>query len=73
MPVPTYQWKNLSIDFVIRLLVSTNWKGKSYDFILVIVNWLTKMVYYDVGKSHHQYSRASRGHPQRNNLAPWPA
>ncbi len=28
------------------LLVSFNWKNKNYDFILVIINCLTKMVYY---------------------------
>ena len=31
------------MDFVIGLLVSTNWKGKTYNSILV---QLTKMVYY---------------------------
>ena len=39
-------WKNLSIDFVTGLPISTNWKGDSYNSILVIVDWLTKMVYY---------------------------
>ena len=34
------------MDFVIGLLISTDWKGESYDFILVIVDQLTKMVYY---------------------------
>lgn len=38
------------MDFVTGLRVSTNWKGKSYDLILVIVNWLTKMVYYKLVK-----------------------
>ena len=47
LPVPIYQWKDLSIDFITRLPVSANWKGKSYDFILVIVDWLTTMVYYE--------------------------
>ena len=46
LPVATYQWKDLSMNFVTGLLVSTDWKGKSYDFILVIVNRLTKMVHY---------------------------
>lgn len=32
------------------LLVSTNWKDKGYDSILVIVYWLIKMVYYDLVK-----------------------
>ena len=34
------------MDFVIGLSILANWKGVSYDFILVIVNQLTKMVYY---------------------------
>ena len=28
------------------LPVSTNWKGENYDSILVIVDWLTKMIHY---------------------------
>ena len=35
------------MDFVTGLPISTNWKGDSYDSILVIINWLTKMVYYE--------------------------
>ena len=35
------------IDFVTGLPISTNWKGDSYDSILVIVDRLTKMVYYE--------------------------
>ena len=38
LPVPTHHRKNLSMDFVTGLLVSTNWKGKTYDLILVIVD-----------------------------------
>ena len=38
------------MDFVIRLPVSTNWKGDSYDSILVIIDWLTKMVHYKLVK-----------------------
>ena len=34
------------MDFVTGLPISTNWKGDSYDSILVIVDWLTKMVHY---------------------------
>ena len=30
-----------------RLPLSTDWKGNSYDSILVIVNHLTKIVYYE--------------------------
>ena len=34
------------MDFVTGLPISTNWKDESYDSILVIVDRLTKMVYY---------------------------
>ena len=34
------------MDFVTGLPVSINWKGDSYDSILVIVDWFTKMVHY---------------------------
>ena len=34
------------MDFVTRLPVLTDWKGETYDSILVIVDWLTKIVYY---------------------------
>ena len=46
LPVSTYHWKDLSIDFVIGLPISTNWKGETYDSILVIIDRLTKIVYY---------------------------
>lgn len=51
LPVPTHRWKDLSMDFVTGLPISTNWKGDSYDSILVIVDWLTKMVHYEPVKS----------------------
>ena len=44
--VLTYWWKDFSMDFVTGLLVSINWKSETYNSILVIVNRLTKMVYY---------------------------
>ena len=34
------------IDFVTGLSISINWKEDSYDFILVIVDWLTKIIHY---------------------------
>ena len=46
LPVPTHCWKDLSMDFVTGLPILTDWKGDSYDSILVIVNRLMKMVYY---------------------------
>ena len=47
LPVPTHCWKDLSIDFVMGLPISTDWKGDNYDSILVIVNRLIKMVHYE--------------------------
>ena len=35
------------MDFVMRLSVSTNWEGESYDSILVNINWLMKSVHYE--------------------------
>ncbi len=35
------------MDFVTRLPVSTNWKGDTYDSILVIVNQLMKIIHYE--------------------------
>ena len=35
------------MDFVMGLPVLTDWKGDSYDSILVIVDRLTKMVHYE--------------------------
>ena len=48
--VPIYQWKNLSMDFVTDLPLSTDWKGDNYNSILVIVNYLTKIVHYKLVK-----------------------
>ena len=47
LPVPIHWWKDLAMDFVTRLRISTDWKGDSYDSILVIVDRLTKMVHYE--------------------------
>lgn len=41
-----YEWKNLFIDFVTRLLISTNWKEKNYNLILVIIDRLIKIIHY---------------------------
>ncbi len=35
------------MDFVTGLLIPVDWKGENYDSILVIVNLLTKMLYYE--------------------------
>ena len=42
-----HRWKNLSIDFVSSLLILTNWKGDSYNLILVIVDRLMKIIHYE--------------------------
>ena len=47
LPILIHRWKDLSIDFITGLPVSINWKGESYDFILVIIDRLMKMVYYE--------------------------
>ena len=44
--VPTYRWKDLSMDFVTGLSQSADWKADGYDSILVIIDRLTKMVHY---------------------------
>ena len=46
LPILTHCWKDLSMDFITGLPILTDWKGDSYDSILVIVDWLTKMVHY---------------------------
>ena len=44
--VLTYWWKHLLIDFVTKLPISTDWKGDNYNYILVIIDLLIKMIYY---------------------------
>ncbi len=46
LPILTHWWKHLLIDFVIDILISADWKSDSYNSILVIIDRLTKMVYY---------------------------
>ena len=38
------------MNFMTGLPISIDWKGDNYNSILVIVNWLTKMVYYKLVK-----------------------
>ena len=38
------------MDFIISLLISTNWKRDSYNSIIVLVVWLIKIVYYKLVK-----------------------
>ena len=48
--ISTHHWKDLSMHFVISLPLFPDWKGNSYDSILVIVDRLTKMVHYELVK-----------------------
>ena len=45
--MPTHRWKDLSIDFATCLPILTDWKGDSYDLILIIVDWFTKIVFFE--------------------------
>ena len=47
LPILTYWWKNLTLDFVTGLWILTDWKSDSYDSIQVIVDRLMKMVHYE--------------------------
>lgn len=47
LPVFTDCWKNLSIDFITELPISTIWNDNNYDSILVIIDGLTKIVHYE--------------------------
>lgn len=47
LPIPTYRGKDLLIDFITGFSISINWKGKAYDFDLIIIDWLPKMLYYE--------------------------
>ena len=42
----TYKLKDLSMDFVTKLLKSKDWHRVEYDSIFVIIDQITKMVYY---------------------------
>lgn len=42
----SYWLKDLSIDFVTRLLIFINERSEIYDLLLVIINRLPKIVYY---------------------------
>ena len=46
LPIPTHQWKNFLMDFVTSLRISIDWKKDNYISILVIIDWLMKMVNY---------------------------
>lgn len=50
LSIPTYCWKDFSIDFITGLPISTNQKDKSYNSILIIINQFPKMIYYELVK-----------------------
>lgn len=51
LSIPTHDLKNLSIDFVIGLLLLIDWNNDSYDAILVVIDYLMKIMYYKPVKS----------------------
>ncbi len=50
LSMPTHWWKDLSMAFVIGLPILANWKSDSHNSILVIFDWLTKIVHYELVK-----------------------
>ena len=48
--MPTHHWKNFLIDFMTGLPLFVDWKVNNYDLIFIIVNHLTKIVYYKLVK-----------------------
>ena len=66
LPIPTYLWKDFLMNFVIGLPIWNNWKRESYDSILVIVDWLTKMVDYEPVKI--TINSLSWSHPKHVSL-----
>ena len=45
--IPIYWWKDLLINFIIKILISINKKSENYEFILVIVSRLIKIIYWE--------------------------
>lgn len=45
-----HQGKDLSIDFITGLPISTTFKDNSYNLILVIVDNFTKIIYFELVK-----------------------
>ena len=43
LPVPNELWQEIMMDFIVRLPLNKH-KGNVYDFILMMINWYTKMV-----------------------------
>lgn len=49
--IATHHYQNLVMDFIVSLPLLVDRKNNNYDTILVIINWLIKMVYYKVVKT----------------------
>lgn len=47
LPVPAHRWKDFFMNFVTSHPISTDLKGNSYNSILVIIDRLIKMAYYE--------------------------
>lgn len=43
--------KNFYIDFVIDFLLLVDWKRNNYNAILVLVDWLVRIIYYKMVKT----------------------
>lgn len=48
LAVSTYHLKDLSMDFITGLLISINKKKEAHNSILIIIDPLIKMIYYDL-------------------------
>ena len=50
LSLSTHWWKDLLMEFVTNLPISTDWKEDSYNSILVIIDRLIKIVHYKLVK-----------------------
>ena len=46
LPILTHPWRDILMDMIVGLPLSTDSKGNTYDTILIIVNCFTKIVKY---------------------------
>lgn len=47
LPILNYYWRNLLINFITKLLILIDKKRNNYDSIFIIIDLLTKIVYYN--------------------------
>lgn len=50
MLILIYYWKNLLIDFIKSFIIFINWRGETYNLILIIFNQLIIMIYFKPSK-----------------------